>query len=424
VNISSITARARAAVGVALIALSGAGCYLLQSVQGQLTLMSKREPINRVIGESSTPPALRAQLETIAAIRDFASRELGLPDNGSYRSYADLGRPYVVWNVVAAPEFSVDAKQWCYPIVGCVAYRGYFAERKARRFAQALRGRGFDVTVGGVAAYSTLGHFNDPVLNTMMGWNDVELAAIIFHELTHQLLYVPNDSSFNEALATTIEEEGVRRWLLAQGRDADLASHLERQEHYARVIELLNATRAELRAVYASALGPDLKREKKRAAFAAMRASFAELKAGWGGHAPFETWFDGDLNNAHLASVATYFACVPGFERELKAVGGNLTAFYARARALAKLDQAERDALLCGAAEAASSGIHSAAFVQQGQLERKADGEHDGDRKQPLREPFKEINLVHDVLRIAFVPGDGQIAPCEHPQQTLSLTVD
>jgi len=424
VNISSITARARAAVGVALIALSGAGCYLLQSVQGQLALMSKREPINRVIDEPSTPPALRAQLETIAAIRDFASRDLGLPDNGSYRSYADLGRPYVVWNVVAAPEFSVDAKQWCYPIVGCVAYRGYFAERKARRFAQALRGRGFDVTVGGVAAYSTLGHFNDPVLNTMMGWNDVELSAIIFHELTHQLLYVPNDSSFNEALATTIEEEGVRRWLLAQGRDADLASHLERQEHYAEVIELLNATRAELRAVYASALGPDLKREKKRAAFAAMRASFARLKAGWGGHAPFETWFDGDLNNAHLASVATYFACVPGFERELKATGGNLTAFYARVRALAKLGQAERDALLCGAADAGSSGINSPALVQQGQFERQADGEHDGDGKQPLCEPFNEIDLVHDVLRIAFVPGDEHIAPCEHPQQTPSLTAD
>ena len=423
-NISSITARARAAVGVALIALSGAGCYLLQSVQGQLALMSKREPINRVIDEPSTPPALRAQLETIAAIRDFASRELGLPDNGSYRSYADLGRPYVVWNVVAAPEFSVDAKQWCYPIVGCVAYRGYFAERKARRFARALRGRGFDVTVGGVAAYSTLGHFNDPVLNTMMGWNDVELAAIIFHELTHQLLYVPNDSSFNEALATTIEEEGVRRWLLAQGRDADLASHLERQEHYAEVIELLNATRAELRAVYASALGPDLKREKKRAAFAAMRASFARLKAGWGGHAPFETWFDGDLNNAHLASVATYFACVPGFERELKAAGGNLTVFYARVRALAKLDQAERDARLCGAADAGSNGINSAALVQQGQFERKADGEHDGDGKQPLCEPCNEIDLVHDVLRIAVVPGDEHIAPCEHPQQTPSLTAD
>jgi predicted aminopeptidase len=348
VNISSITAAIRAACIVALIAVSSGGCYLLQSAQGQLALMSKREPISRVIDKASTPPALRAQLEAVAAIRDFASRELGLPDNGSYRSYADVGRRYVVWNVVAAPEFSVDAKQWCYPIVGCVAYRGYFVERRARRFAGRLRGQGLDVTVGGVAAYSTLGHFNDPVLNTMMGWNDIELAAIIFHELTHQLLYVPNDSSFNEALATTVEEEGVRRWLHAQGRDRDLANHRVQRQHYAEVIDLLSATRAELRAVYAAGLAPELKREKKRAAFTAVRSSFALLKAGWGGHAPFESWFDDDLNNAHLASIATYFTCVPGFERELEAVGGDLTAFYARVRALAKLDQAKRHAMVCG----------------------------------------------------------------------------
>ena len=310
--------------------------------------MSKRQPITRVIAEASTPPALRSQLEAVAAIRDFASRELGLPDNGSYRSYADVGRRYVVWNVVAAPEFSVDPKEWCYPIAGCVAYRGYFSEDRARRFAARLRGQGFDVTVGGVAAYSTLGHFNDPVLNTMMGWNDVELAAIIFHELTHQLLYVPNDSSFNEALATTVEEEGVRRWLHAQGRDADLASHLVQQQHYVQVIALLSSTRDELRAVYASGLAPEAMREKKRAAFASMRASFARLKAGWGGHAPFEAWFDEDLNNAHLASIATYFTCVPGFERELRAAGGDLTVFYARVRALAKLDQKTRDAMVCG----------------------------------------------------------------------------
>ena len=333
---------------VALIAASSGGCYLLQSVQGQLSLMSKREPITRVIDQASTPPALRAQLEAVASIRDFASRELGLPDNGSYRSYADVGRRYVVWNVVAAPEFSVDAKEWCYPIVGCVAYRGYFVEGRARRFAARLRGKGLDVTVGGVAAYSTLGHFNDPVLNTMMAWNDVELAAIIFHELTHQLLYVPNDSSFNEALATTVEEEGVRRWLRSQGRDADLAIHLLQQEHYVKVVDLLTATRTELRAVYASGASPELMREKKRAAFAALRSSFARLKADWGGHAPFETWFDEDLNNAHLASVATYFTCVPGFERELQAAGGDLTVFYARVRALAKLDQEKRDAAVCG----------------------------------------------------------------------------
>ncbi len=346
-NISSIGTWFRAAVAVALIAACSGCCYLLQSAQGQLNLMSKREPIGRVIGDASTPMALRTRLEAVAAIRDFASRDLKLPDNGSYRSYADVGRRYVVWNVVAAAEFSADPKQWCYPIVGCVAYRGYFVESRARRFAAGLHGDGLDITVGGVAAYSTLGHFNDPVLNTMMGWDDVELASIIFHELTHQLLYVPGDSAFNEALATTVEEEGVRRWLNAQGRGADLAAHLLQEQHYEMVVDLLNATRTELRAVYASGLAPEIMRQRKRAAFAALHASFALLKAQWGGHAPFESWFAEDLNNAHLASVATYFACVPGFERELKAVGGDLTAFYSRARELAKLDRLQRDALLC-----------------------------------------------------------------------------
>ncbi len=333
---------------VALIAATGGGCYILQSAQGQLALMSKREPIARVIESPSTPPALRTQLQAVASIRDFASRELKLPDNGSYRSYADVGRKYVVWNVVAAPEFSVDPKEWCYPIVGCVAYRGYFVESRARRFAARQSERGLDVVVGGVAAYSTLGHFDDPVLNTMMGWNDVELAAIIFHELTHQLLYAANDASFNEALATTVEEEGVRRWLTAQGRNAELATHLEQQQHYVEVVGLLNATRAELRAIYASGLAPAGMRAKKRAAFSALRASFARLQAQWGGHAPFETWFAEDLNNAHLASIATYFSCVPGFQRELEAVGGGLTAFYARVHELANLSQQQRDAAVCG----------------------------------------------------------------------------
>ena len=346
-NISSIIATLRAAFVAALIAVSAGGCYILQSVQGQLALMSKREPIPRVIGRASTPPALRTQLGAVAVIRDFASRELELPDNGSYRSYADVGRRFVVWNVVAAPEFSLDAKEWCYPIVGCVAYRGYFVERRARRYAARLSGQGLDVTVDGVAAYSTLGHFNDPVLNTMMSWNDVELAAIIFHELTHQLLYVADDSSFNEALATVVEEEGVRRWLRSQGRETDLTNHLLQKEHYLKVIDLLGATRAELGVVYSSGLAPQAMRERKRAAFASLRSSFALLKAGWGGRAPFESWFESELNNAHLVSLATYFKCVPGFERELQAAGGNLTAFYARARALAKLDEEKRHAAVC-----------------------------------------------------------------------------
>ncbi len=310
--------------------------------------MSKRVPISRVIANPSTPPAVRSQLEAVASIREFAVHQLGLPDNGSYRSYADIGRPYVVWNVVAAPEFSVDAKEWCYPIVGCVAYRGYFVQRRADSFAGKLRRRDLDVSVSGVAAYSTLGHFNDPILNTMLGWNDVELASIIFHELTHQMLYVPNDADFNEAFATTVEEEGVRRWLRAQGRDKDLADYALQQERYEQVIGLLTRTRAELRALYASGIEPKSMRERKAAAYVELRASYARLRAGWGGHGPFEVSFEGNINNAYLASVATYFVCVPGFERELAAVGGDLEAFYRRVRTLARLDQGRRDALLCG----------------------------------------------------------------------------
>jgi predicted aminopeptidase len=334
-----------------LIACSSAGCYLLQSVQGQLSLMSKRKPIERVIAEPATPAALRAQLQAVTEIRNFASSDLSLPDNGSYRTYADVGRPYVVWNVVAAPEFSVEPQLWCYPIVGCVAYRGYFAEAKARRFAARLHGRGLDVVVGGVAAYSTLGHFDDPILNTMVGWDDVELAAIIFHELTHQMLYVPNDASFNEAFATTVEVEGVRRWLRRQGRDADLAKFLAEQEHYRAVIELMIATRTELRAVYASRSSAARMLEEKGEKFAQLRASYARLKAEWGGHAPFDAFFKDDLNNAYLASIATYFTCVPGFERELKAVDGDLPAFYRRVHQIAKLGQQQRDALVCGEGE-------------------------------------------------------------------------
>ena len=347
-NINSIAVAIRAALAIALIASLSGGCYLLQSAEGQLAVMSKRQPIDRVIEMPSTPAKLRAQLKSVTAIRDFASHELGLPDNGSYRKYADIGRPYVVWNVVAAPEFSVEPKKWCFPIVGCVAYRGYFVEGRARRFAARLHAQGFDVAVGGVAAYSTLGHFDDPILSTMVSWNDVELASIIFHELTHQLLYVRNDAAFNEALATTVEEEGVRRWLTQLGRDKDLADHLLEHERYLEVIALMSNTRSQLRVLYESGLPPPPMRERKREAYEALRESYAALRTQWGGHAPFDAWFAHDVNNAHLASIATYYACVPGFERELQAVGGNLPAFYRRVRELAKLDQPRRDLLVCG----------------------------------------------------------------------------
>ena len=334
---------------LALLNVSLGGCYLLESAQGQLELMSKRRPIARVVADPRTPPAVRKQLESVAQIREFESHDLHLPDNGSYRTYADVGRPYVVWNVVAVPEFSLEPREWCYPIVGCVAYRGYFVERRARAFGEGLRRKDLDVSVSGVAAYSTLGHFDDPILNTMVGWNDIELASIIFHELTHQLIYLPSDADFNEALATTVEEEGVRRWLQSQGRERDLEHHELEERRFLEVLALLNHTRDELHTLYASGADPARMRERKAAAFGELRAAYARLVQGWGDQPPFESWFEGGINNAQLASIATYYGCVPGFRRELEAVGGDLDAFYARVRALAKLDQEKRDALLCGA---------------------------------------------------------------------------
>jgi len=349
VNSSSIASRICALCAIALLCASEAGCYLLQSAQGELELLSKRQPISRVIADPKTPPSVRERLEAVAQIRQFATRVLELPDNGSYRSYADVGRPYVVWNVVAAPEFSVDPKEWCYPIVGCVAYRGYFAERRARAFANKLERKGFDVSVAGVAAYSTLGHFDDPVLSTMIGWSDVELASIIFHELTHQMIYVPNDADFDEALAVTVEEEGVRRWLESQGRERDLERYQLDEQRAREVVALLSRTRDQLQALYASGVDAARMREGKAAAFASLRESYARLTRDFGRDPPFKTWFEGELNNAQLASVATYYDCVPGFKRLLKAVHGDLATFYRRVKELARLEQKKRDALLCEA---------------------------------------------------------------------------
>jgi len=348
-NSSSITATARAWIAVLLAAAISSGCYLMQAAGGQAAVMAKRRPISTVIANASTQGMVRAQLQAVTLIRDFASRELKLPDNGSYRQYADIGRPFVVWNVVAAPEFSLQPRQWCFAIAGCVAYRGYFKEGSALAFAAGLRRRGDDVVVGGVAAYSTLGHFDDPILSSMLGWSDVQLASIVFHELTHQLLYVPGDSAFNEALATVVEQDGVRRWLRAQGRARDLASYERQEERYAQVLSLLSRGRAELELVYASSLPPDAMRDRKALAFSRLREEYEKSKSGWGAEAPFAAWFSQPMNNAQLASVATYQQCVPGLARELAAVDGDSGRFYARARELAKLDPERRRGLLCAA---------------------------------------------------------------------------
>ncbi len=358
--LAALVAARLALAGILCLALPG--CYLLQAAHGEVRVLAKRRPIDKVIADPKTPQRLRATLEQVRAARNFATQVLYLPNNRSYRTYADIGRPYVVWNVVAAPEFSVVPKHWCFPIVGCVAYRGYFSERKARAFAAQLRAHGFDVSLGGVPAYSTLGRFADPVMSTMLPYGNIELAGIIFHELTHQLLYVPGDSSFNEAFAVTVEHEGVRRWLLLQGRLSDLARYEESDRRDLEYARLFRRYRAELEKLYASGLPPDAMRRRKRAVFAALAADMARLAASSKGPAPYQEWLDEGLNNADLASVATYYDCVPGFERLLRADEGDLRRFYADVRALAREPTAERDAAVCSASTpplSALAGTHA-----------------------------------------------------------------
>jgi predicted aminopeptidase len=329
-----------------------AGCYVMHAARGQWDVMERREPIAAVVADPATPAPLKSQLESVVAIRDFSVKELGLPDNDSYRSYADVERQYVVWNVFATEEFSVEPQSWCFPISGCVSYRGYFNEQKARAFAARLAKRGYDVHVGGVPAYSTLGHFADPVLNTMLRWSDVQLAAIIFHELAHQVVYLPGDSSFNEGFASVVEAEGVRRWLESAGRTADVESFRRQRADYLQVARLFEATRGRLRALYASALPVEEMRAAKQAEFGALRRAYEDHKSRAGdSRANFDAWFEQGVNNAHLASVGTYQDCVPGLRHILAEAGNDLPAFYTRVRELAKRDATTRRAELCGRKE-------------------------------------------------------------------------
>jgi len=330
------------------------GCYLVQAATGQWEITSKRQPIARLLSDANTPESLRNRLQYVSEARAFASSELGLPDNDSYRSYADLGRPFVVWNVFATDEFSVEPLRWCFPIAGCVVYRGYFDERNAHSYARGLRLRGKDTAVGGVAAYSTLGHFKDPVLNTMLGWSDVQLASTLFHELAHQVVYVPGDSEFNEAFATVVEEAGLQRWLASRGRLKELDEWNDRRQRHAQFVGLLLKTRERLKSLYESDLPDEEKRDRKQYEFGLLKLEYAGLKKEWNGYSGYDAWFKRTLNNAHLVSAATYYGCVPGLRRILQSVDGDLPRFYERARELAKESKEMRAAAVCSDAQADS----------------------------------------------------------------------
>lgn len=328
-------------------ALGGCGTlYVAQAARGQVQILNAREPIARVLADPDTDARLRERLQEVRLAREFAWRELGLPNNKSYTSYAELDREYVTWTVVATPEFSVEPREWCFPIVGCVSYRGYFSERAAVKYAAKLEAEGLDVMVGGVPAYSTLGKFNDPILSTMMSYGDDELASIMFHELSHQVVYVAGDTPFNEAFAVTVEQEGLARWLEHRGRQGDLGRYLKRRERQAESVALISRYRRELIRLYASPIPEAQMRERKQAVFARL---VKELREKFGPESSMAAELDGRPNNARLASLATYYECVPGFRRVLAEQGHDLDRFYAAVRELAKLPREERHARLCAA---------------------------------------------------------------------------
>jgi len=331
---------------VPLLAGCGTLRYYTQAVSGQLDLMRRAAPIEQRLRADSTPAALKSKLQTVLRIRDFASRELALPDNGSYRSYADLGRQYVLWNVFAAPEFSIEPVSSCFVLVGCVSYRGYFSQADAEAEGTRLRAQGYDVYVGGVPAYSTLGWFDDPVLSTFINYPEGELARLLFHELAHQIVFVKNDTRFNESFATAVEQEGVERWL-ARADDARTRAAYERSRAMRReFLALILKYRSALERYYRQDLPADVKRRGKAQLFADMDRDYRELKASWGGFAGYDRWFAAKPNNATLASVALYTDLVPAFRALLEREGGDLPRFYAAVKKLAPLPQDERDARL------------------------------------------------------------------------------
>jgi predicted aminopeptidase len=306
--------------------------------------MHARRPIPLVIANPSTSPALRSRLDLVQDARAFAVTELDLPENDSYRSYSDLKRPYVVWEVVAAPQFSVEPLRWCFPIAGCVSYRGYFQQRSARAFAARLARRGNDVMVGGVTAYSTLGHFADPVLNTMLRYGDLDLAGTIFHELAHQLIYVKGDTAFNESFAVTVEQEGLRRWLAARGRSLELQQFREQRVSEQQIVRAFADGRTALDHLYHEPLPPARMRERKHETLIGIGEAVRSIERRYRINSGYDAWIQAGLNNAHLASIATYSDCVPGFEQLLEREGGRLSDFYAAVRKLSR-DRSARQGL-------------------------------------------------------------------------------
>jgi len=335
-------------LGVMIAAISSCSTmnYYYQAVSGHLDLVSKERPIDEVLSDTSTTDELKQKLNLAKAAREFASTQLYLPDNDSYKTYADLERTYVVWNVVATPAYSIKPKTWCFMIVGCLSYRGYFEKQKAIDLAHELKREGLDVQVSGASAYSTLGYFDDPLLNTMMVHSDASLVGIIFHELAHQVIYIDGDTAFNEAFATAVEQEGLRRWFEEQSEgssDSDqYRQYLSKKQTKHQFYEMLKRTRLSLQTVFEQADNDQQKLTAKQKVYAQLQQDYKQFRKQTNFYA-YDNWMQRDLNNAHLALIATYQDLVPSFINLLAMVDGDLSAFYKRVEELGNMDKVIRD---------------------------------------------------------------------------------
>jgi predicted aminopeptidase len=329
--------------------------YYSQAAQGQLELLSDSRPIDDWIADPGTSSKLRLRLETARQIRRFAVSEMALPDNDSYKKYTALKRKYVLWNVVATPELSLKPLTWCFPVAGCVNYRGYYNKEAAEAYALELKADGNDVEVGGVPAYSTLGWFSDPLISTFINYPDAELARMIFHELAHQIVYAPGDSQFNESFASTVEEVGVERWMDRFGNQAMRDGYARYKSRKHDFLALLLKYRKALEQNYAVVDRSDNeKRAVKARLFMELKDEYQVLKGNWGGYAGYDRFFDQPLSNAHLASIATYEDFVPAFRTMLRREG-SFPRFYKAVKRLAELDRADRHRILKGLAPPAPS---------------------------------------------------------------------
>jgi len=317
--------------------------YYAQSVAGHVEIMAARKNIGKLIRDPSTPAPLRAKLTQASAIRRFASEKLAEPDNSSYRTYVDIGRDNVTYAVFAAPQFSLAPVTWCFPVFGCVPYKGYFSPKSAVESAADLKKKGLDVYISGVTAYSTLGWFSDPLLSTMLRQDDSYIASLIFHELAHQKVYVNNDSSFNEAFAVSVETSGTRKWLRATGNRAGLRRYETNRRRSADFLRLIGETRVELAQVYGSPRAPKQMAAAKAAAIDRLRVRYRQMRdTRWGGYKGYDAWFAAPINNAKLAATSVYGEQVPAFLRLFALCGDDYPRFYAAVRRLGALPMSSR----------------------------------------------------------------------------------